>query len=486
MNIKSCEKKEKSSAEIIVGVDAEEFDSAIGKAYIKMRNQISVPGFRKGKAPRKIVEKMYGATVFHPDALEALMPAVLKIVADESELDIVGRPQISDVDVKDAGEGAEITVTVALYPEVTIGEYKGLTAVKPEAEVPESEVDGEVEAIRLRNARIDKTDRPAADGDIAVIDYEGFVDGVPFDGGKDEGYELELGSKTFIPGFEDKLLGMVAGEEREIDLVFPENYAEHLAGKPVVFKVKLGELKERILPEADDEFAKDVSEFDTLEEYRSDIREKLRKTRQADADAVFENRLMDKLVESLDAEVPEAMIEEQMDNSVETFAKRLAAYGMEPAAYLKAMKISPADFRENMRESSEKQVRIMLALEKIAELEAIELSEEEIENEYNEAAKRYNMELDKLKESVDEKDITRDLKVRRAAQVVVDSAVIDDNPEPTGEDAQEDAQDLQDAQRDAVDADKPKKAAVRKPKPKKDADAQDGEQTAQAEKGDEE
>lgn len=437
MNIKSCEKREKSEAEIVVEINTEEFDSAIGKAYIKIRNQIAVPGFRKGKAPRKIIEKMYGATVFHSDALDALIPSVMKTISEESGLRIIGFPQVTDVNIQDGNNGADITVAVAVYPEITLGEYKGLSAVKPAVEAPESEIDSEIAGMRLRNARIEKADRPAINGDVAVIDYEGFVDGEPFEGGKGADYELELGSGSFIPGFEEKIQGMTAGEQRDLELVFPDNYAEHLAGKPVVFKVKLNELKEKILPELDDEFAKDVSEFDTLDEYRADIREKLMKSRQTDADAIFENALMDKVVEAMEAEIPDAMIETQMDNSVESFARRLSTYGMDPAAYFQAMKVSPETFRENMRESSEKQVRVMLALEKIAEVEGIEISAEDIENEYKELAERYSMEVDKLKESVREEDVMQDLKVRRAAKVVVDSASAESAPESETNDAPE-------------------------------------------------
>ena len=468
MNIKSCEKKEKNEADIIVEVDAEEFESALGKAFIKNRNRISVPGFRKGKAPRKIIENMYGSSVFHNDALDILVPDAVRLVGTESELRIVGFPQATDLDFKDDNKGVDITITVAVYPEVAIGEYKGLSAVKPPVSALDSEIDYEVEAIRLRNASIDKVDRPAANGDIAVIDYEGFLDGEPFEGGKGENYDLELGSNSFIPGFEEKIIGMAAEEQRELELVFPDNYAEHLAGKQVVFKVKLNEVKEKILPDLDDEFAKDVSEFDTLEEYRADIKDKLLKSRQAEADAAFENAIMDKLAETIDAEIPEAMIEEQMEIAMNNFASQISSRGMDPSAYLQIMGITPEIFRENMRASSEKQVKVMLALEKIADTENVEVSDEDVESEYNDGAERYQMEIDKLKESVDRETILRDVKIRRAAKIVTDNAIAE---EPAEEMSAKEEDTPGEAGLSGKKAEKPEKPAAktRKPAEKKPA-----------------
>ena len=457
MNIKSCEKNEKNVAEIVIEVNKEELESAIVKAYNKSRNSISVPGFRKGKAPRKIIEKMYGDSIFHSDALDILLPSVLKIVAEESELRIVGFPQATDVDFKEGNDGVDITITASVYPEVALGEYKGLSAVKPVADVSDSEIDSEIEGMRLRNARIEKAERPAVNGDIAVIDFEGFIDDEAFDGGKGENYELELGSNTFIPGFEEKIQGMAAGEERDLDLVFPDNYAEELAGKAVVFKVKLHEVKEKILPELDDEFAKDVSEFDTLDEYKADIKENFMKSRQTDADIAFENALMDKLIESLDADIPDAMVEEQMEISMNGFANQISSYGMDPSTYLQMMNVTPEVFRENMRTSSEKQVKIMLALEKVAELEGIEVSDEDIENEYKEGAERYEMEIDKLKDSVSEETLIRDIKIRRAAQVVTDNATAKESTEADDTKAEKPVA-------------KPRKTAAKKPAAKQEPD----------------
>ena len=431
MNIKNSERKEKSMADIFVEVGAEELEKALMNAYFKSRGKIAVPGFRKGKAPRKTIERMYGSSVFHSDALDLLAPQAIDLIAAETDLRIVGFPRVTDVDFKDENAGLDITVSVAVYPEVTVGEYKGLSAVKTQPEAADSEIDSEIAGMRLRNARIEKAERPAVNGDIAVIDFEGFLEGEPFEGGKDENYELELGSNSFIHGFEEKLQGMSAGEEREIDLVFPDNYAEHLAGKPVVFKVKLNEVKEKILPDLDDEFAKDVSEFDTLDEYKADIRARLVAARQEEADVAFENALMDKLIEPLDFDIPDVMVEEQMEIAMNNFAAQVSAHGMDPSTYLRIMNISPEDFRENSRVTSERQVRIMLALEKIAELEGIEVSGEDIEKEYESGAEQYKMEIDKLKESVSEEVITRDVKIRRAAQLVTDSATAEE-PAPEG------------------------------------------------------
>ena len=465
MNIKSKEKKENSIVEILVEVSAEEFDTAVNEAFRKSRNSISVPGFRKGKAPRKIVERMYGASVFHEDALDIIMPKVLSLLDEQLDLKLVGMPHVTDVDIKEDNSGVDVTVSAAVYPEVTLGAYKGLSAVKPAAEVMESEIDGEIDGIRRRNARIEKADRPAVNGDIAVIDYEGFVDGETFEGGSSENYELKLGSGAFIPGFEEKVEGMAAGEERSIELMFPENYAEPLAGKPVVFKVKLIEVRENILPDLDDEFAKDVSEFDTLDEYKADIRERRLKIKREEADAAFENALIEKVVESLEADMPDAMVEEQMDNAMQNFTRQVTAYGMEPAAYLQMMNTTPEEFRENSRASSEKQAKMMLALEKIAELEDIKVSDEEIENDYKEASERYGMELDRVKETVPADTIASDIKLRRAAKIVVENAFAEDPPADTPEEIPDNGNRDPDTEGETAPADtakKPKKTADKK------------------------
>ena len=434
MNIKTCEKKENGDVTIVVDASPEEFESALSKAFIKNRNQITVPGFRRGKAPRRIIERMLGASTFHADALEVLMPDVAKFAEDESGLRIVGKPRFEDVDIKEDNSGVEFTLDVSVYPDVELGEYKGLQVAKPDAKVPESEVDAEIAGVRIRNAAMEKVDRPAVEGDTAVIDFKGFMDGAPFEGGQGENYELELGSNSFIPGFEEKLLGISAGETREIDLVFPEDYEEDMAGKPVVFEVTAHEIREKLLPELDDEFAKDVSEFDTFKEYKADIRERLEKTKQADSDAAYESALMDKVIESMEAKAPEAMIDEQHETMMRSFLSRLSSYGIQPEQYLQMMNMTPEMFGESMRVKSERQVRINLALEKIAELEGIEVSAEDIENDYKDAAERYGMDIDKLKENIKDSDVVSEIKTRRAIEIVKESAVSVDT-ETGGEEA---------------------------------------------------
>ena len=434
MKIRSTEKKEKNEVEIIVEIEPEELETSVNKAYHKNKNRIAVPGFRKGKAPRKMIEKMYGREIFLSDALDELLPETLRFAIKETEHNVVGYPKVSDVDIKDASAGAVVTLLAALYPDVKIGKYKGLKAPKAKVELPNSEIDKEIESARARNARIEKADRPAKDGDIAVIDFEGFVDNVAFEGGKGENYELTLGSGQFIPGFEDKVIGMKVGEERDLDLVFPEQYKEELAGKPVIFKVKLNEVKEKSLPDLDDEFAKDVSEFDTLKEYKADIKKRLQEERQKEVDETFETILIEKLTETLEADIPEAMIEEQLDTSMDALTRQISAYGMQPAQYMQMMGVTPEQFKERMRENSEKQVRASLALLKVAELEKLEIDEKELEEEFKSAADQYKMEVDKLKESVPREDIIRDLKLRKAAKIIADNAIAEEFKEPTGDD----------------------------------------------------
>lgn len=433
MNLKSCEKKEKSIAEIIIEISPEEFQAEINKVFIKNRNRILVPGFRKGKAPRKIIEKMYGVSVFQNDALETLLPEALNYAISESGLKLIEQPKITDIDIKDDGGGVDVMITAAVYPDIILGEYKGLSARKPSADVLESEIDENVEATRNRNARIEKTDRPAMDGDIVSIDFKGFVDGEPFKGGERKNYELTIGSRSLIPGFEEKLIGMSADEKRVLDLVFPASYEEHLAGKPVVFEVTLNEVKEKILPELDDEFAKDVSEFDTLEEYRASIRAEMENARQVEADDAFEEALLDLIVDGAQVDVPDIMVEKQMDKAVSNAKKQIAAYGIEFDDYMKMMETTPEAFRETTRALGLKQVTIALALEKIAELEGIEASREEIDDEYAKASVSMDKEIDELKETVSEESVVGEIKIRLASKFVIDNAIVDnsDIPEET-------------------------------------------------------
>jgi len=433
LNIKTSEKKEKGEMEIVVDVSPEEFEAAVGKAFIKSRNQITIPGFRRGKAPRKIIERMLGATTFHADALEALMPDVAKHVEDESGLRLVGRPRVEDFEIREDDGGVDFKIAVAVYPEVRLGEYKGIQEPKPDSKVPESEVDAEIAGVRIRNASMESVDRPAIEGDLVVIDYEGFIDGTPFEGGKDDGHELELGSGSFIPGFEEKLLGITAGEERDIDLVFPDDYEESLAGKPVVFRVKASEVREKLLPDLDDEFAKDVSEFDTFAEYKASIRETMEKKKKEEADAAYEDALMGRIVESMEVDVPEAMVDKQQEASMKSFMNRISAYGIEPEQYLQMTNTTPEEFNASMRTKSEYQVKVALALEKIAELEGIEVSAEDIEDDYTRAAEQYGMDIGDLKRSVKKDDVVSEIKSRRAAEIVRESANAQSAGDPEAE-----------------------------------------------------
>lgn len=422
MDLVNCEKKEKGIVDIIVRISPEEFESTISKVFAKNKNRLSVPGFRMGKAPRKIVEKKYGASIFHSDAIEMLLPQALSFAIQETKLKIIGQPQVADLVIKEDNAGADITITATVYPEVTLGNYKGLSVVKPDIMVLDSEIDNEINIIRNRNARYEKADRPLTDGDMAVIDYEGFVGGKPFEGGNGEDFELNIGSDTFIPGFEEKIIGMTVGEERSLDLVFPQDYNSPLAGKPVMFKVKLNEIKEKILPDLDDEFVKDVSEFDTLDEYKADIRKKLLVTRQKAADEDFESALLEKLINSMEVDIPDVFVEEEMDREVVNYTNYIKAYGMEFNEYLKMMNTTPEIFRESTRENSEKQVKIRFALEKIADLEGIEANDEQIEDEYIRVAANLNMEVDKLKESASKQRVAFDVKLQLASKFIIAGA----------------------------------------------------------------
>lgn len=432
MNVITCEKKDTKNAELTVVVTADEFDKAINEAYRKNKGQIAVPGFRKGKAPRKIIETMYGASVFYNDALDMILSTVCSHGVSESNIQTVGYPKILDVNIED-DKSVTVKYSVELYPEVTLGEYKGLKAVKPAVVVEESNIDSEIASVQLRNARIQTASRPAINGDTAVIDFEGFVDGVAFEGGKGEDYELVLGSNSFIPGFEAKINGMTVGEERDLDLVFPQEYKEDLAGKPVIFKVKLKEVKEKILPELDDEFAKDVSEFDTLQEYKDSIREKLTATKQTEAEKAFEDAVLNKLADSIECDVPDAMIEDFIDNQMENFKRQLTSYGMELDMYLNMMGTNVEGFRSNMLPNAIKQIKITLALEKIAEVEKFEPTEEEIEAYYGTMATKYGVEISVAKESVPTESIKREIMLNAASKLVTDNAIAEESTAETTE-----------------------------------------------------
>ena len=435
MNVKSVE-KENGKAKVVVEIDKAEFEQALNKAYAKCRKDIMLPGFRKGKAPRKMVESMYGATVFYEDAVNEIFPDIYTKAIVEQELKAVGSPSVSNMDTPDEG-GVVLTIETELYPEVTLGQYKGLEVPKHEVKVEESEVDAEVNRMAERNARIETVDRAAANGDTVVIDFEGFVDDKPFQGGKAEDYSLTLGSGSFIPGFEDALVGAVAGEERDVNVTFPEDYsAKELAGKPAVFKCKVHEVKESIKPELDDEFAKDVSEFDTLDALKDDIRTRFTKSRTEQNERAFESAAVQMAAANMTCSIPACMIDEQVDHQIEQFAYQLQSQGMKMEDYVKMVGGDLSSLRASMRPMAEQTVRSDILLSEIAHAENLEVTDEEVEEELKKLAEQYQMELDKVKAAVDTAAVKSDLMGRKAAKLITDSAVA---VAPTEEKKEDDA-----------------------------------------------
>ncbi len=420
MNLKNVE-KENGSATLVVEVEKEKFEAAIHQAYLKNRKNILVPGFRKGKAPRKVIEGMYGASVFYDDAINLVFPEVFQDAVKEADLKVVGMPSVTDMDVQ---EGVlTMTVKTDLYPEITLGEYKGLEVVKNEAKVTAAEVNADLKAMAERNARIQTVDRAAKNGDTVVLDYEGFKDGVAFEGGKGEAYSLKLGSGTFIPGFEDALVGVKAGEEKDIDLTFPENYgAADLAGKAVVFKCKVHEVKETLLPELDDEFAKDVSEFDTLKELKDDLKAKKLETKKKDVETEFRNAVLEQAVANMTVTVPASMINEQVDKNMQQFEYQMQMNGLRLEDYAKMLGTNVETLRNTMRPEAEEQVKMRLLLEKVAETENVEVADEDVDREYDRMVEEYGMELEQIKKFVAADDIRADLKLVRAGDLIVADA----------------------------------------------------------------
>ena len=421
MNVKSVE-KENGKAKVVVEIDKPEFEQALNKAYAKCRKDIMLPGFRKGKAPRKMVESMYGATVFYEDAVNEIFPEIYTTAIVDQQLKAVGSPSVSNMDTPDEG-GVVLTIETELYPEVTLGQYKGIEVPKREVKVEESEVDAEVNRMAERNARIETVDRAAQMGDTVVIDFEGFEGGKPFQGGKAEDYSLTLGSGSFIPGFEEALVGAVAGEERDVNVTFPENYAKELAGKPAVFKCKVHEVKESIKPELDDEFAKDVSEFDTLDALKDDIRTRFTKSRTEQNDRAFESAAVQMAAANMTCNIPACMIDEQVDHQIEQFAYQLQSQGMKMEDYVKMVGGDLSSLRASMRPMAEQTVRSDILLSEIAHAENLEVTDEEVEEELKKLAEQYQMELDKVKAAVDTAAVKSDLMGRKAAKLITDSAV---------------------------------------------------------------
>ena len=421
MTVKSCEKLEKSRVALTIETSAEEFEAAVNKAYLKMRGKINVPGFRVGKAPRKIIEKMYGAEVFYEEAVNIILPDAYEAAVKEQELEVVGYPQVElESCTKD---GVVFKCTVAVYPEVKLGQYKGLEAPKAEVKVVAADVNARLKEMADRNSRLVSVERAVKKGDTADIDFEGFDNGVAFDGGKGENFDLEIGSGSFVPGFEDQLIGMKAGEEKDIDITFPENYTPELAGKPVVFHVKVNEVKEKQVPAIDDEFAKDVSEFDTLKDLKADIKKKLTAERTESAQRAFEDVLMAKVAESIEAEIPTEMVELQAAQMTEGFKQQLASQGIPFDQYLKMTNTAEADFRKQAQGPAADQVKMDLAVEAIIKAEGLEASDEDVESEMKSVAEKYGMDLDTVKKYLRPEDVKEQVIREKVVKLVADSAV---------------------------------------------------------------
>lgn len=432
------EKLEKNMAKLTIEVSAEEFISGLEKAYQKNKNKISIPGFRKGKAPRKMIEKMYGAGIFYEDAANAVIPGAYSKAAAECGEEIVSRPSIDVVQIEE-GKPFIFTAEVALKPAVTLGEYKGLEVEKTEVAVSEEEVDKAVDKERENNSRmLDVDDRPVASGDMIKLDFEGSVDGVPFEGGKGTDYPLTIGSGSFIPGFEDQLIGAEIGAEVEVNVTFPEEYhAKELAGKPAVFKCKVNEIKVKELPEADDEFAQDVSEFNTLAEYKDDIRSKLLEKKTADARRQKENKAVAKAVENASMEIPNAMVMEQVQRMTDDFTRRIESQGISYEQYLQFTGATAAQMAEQMKPEALKRIQNSLVLEAIAKAENIEVPEEKLDAEIEKMAAAYKMEAAKLKELMgdyEKEQMKNDLAIQAAVDMITDAAVeVEKAEEPKAE-----------------------------------------------------
>ena len=424
MSLTKKELTDKNLYELEISVDHETFEAAVCRVYKKQVGKFNVPGFRKGKAPRSIIEKMYGKGFFYEDAINDVLPEAYESAIKEAELDVVGRPEF---DIKSIDEnGAVLTAKVYVKPEVEIKDYKGIKATRKVEPVTDEEINAEIATVQNRNSReIEVTDRAAANGDVATIDFDGYVDGVAFEGGKGENYNLKLGSGSFIPGFEDQVVGKNIGDSFDVNVTFPEDYhAKELAGKPAVFKVTIHKLSAVELPTLDDDFAKDVSEFDTFDEYKADLKAKIEKRHETAADNEVDEQLSVALMEKLEADIPECMFETETENFVRDYDNRLRMQGLDLKTYFQYTGMTLETLREQMRPQAERQVKLRLALEKIAALEALEATEEEINGEYESIANSYNVPVDQVKASIDASAIAEDMKVKKAMDLVKETAKI--------------------------------------------------------------
>ena len=421
------EKLEKNMAKLTVEVPAEDVEKAIQGAYQKTKKSINIPGFRKGKAPRQLIEKMYGKEVFYSDAVDAMLPKAYSDAVEECGEEIVSYPKIDVVQIE-SGKPFIFTAEVAVKPAVTLGEYKGIQVEKAPIEVTDEEIEAQVNKEREANSRtVTVEDRAVQKGDIATIDFEGFVDGVAFDGGKGENYDLEIGSNTFIPGFEDQLVGAEIGKELDVNVTFPEEYgAKELAGKEAVFKCKVNGIKVKELPEADDEFAQEVSEFDTLDEYKADIKAKLLKDKEDEAKRAKEDAVIGKIVENATMDIPDAMVEYQTQQMLDDFGRRMQSQGLSLEQYFQFTGMTKADYKEQMKPRALQNIQSRLVLEAVAEAEKLEATEEDLEKEYAKMAEQYKLDVDKVKEIFGEyqkEELKKDIVIQKAAELVTEAAV---------------------------------------------------------------
>ncbi len=421
MNVKNIERNG-NKATVVVEIDKELMEKGVNAAYLKARKQIMIPGFRKGKAPRKMIEAMYGAHVFYEDGLEEIFPEVYQAAIVDQDLKAIGRPSLEDMQISEDNI-VTLTLSTEVYPEVTLGQYKGLEVEKEEATVTDEQVAAELNRMQQNVASTETVERAAEMGDTANIDFEGFDNGVAFEGGKGDNFDLKLGSGSFVPGFEEQVVGMTAGEEKDIDITFPEDYHAELAGKAVVFHVKCNKVTATTLPELDDEFAKDVSEFDTLEELKADIRAKALENAQKQINSAFENACVEKAAENTTVEMPVALIESELDTQMDRFGYQLQMSGYSMEQYAKMMGGDVSTMRSAFRPQAEKQAKITVTLNKIVEEEGITVSEEEMEAEFASLAEQYQLEVAKVKEMVPASELTESLTTRKAVKVIVDSAV---------------------------------------------------------------
>lgn len=463
MSLKSSNKIEENVWELEVSVDGETFMNAVNKAYLQQRKKINVPGFRKGKAPRAFIEKMYGEAVFYEDALEIVYPDAVTAAIEEAKLDVIDTP--FDLEVPEMGkDGVVIKLKVTVKPEVKLGKYKGIKAVKKPAKVSAEDVKAHINNMLEQNSRIVtvETKRKVKKNDIAVIDFEGFVDGVAFDGGKAENYELTIGSNQFIPGFEDQIIGHKAGEEFDVNVKFPEDYHAELAGKDATFKIKLHEIKVKEVPALDDEFVKDVSEYDTVDELKKNVKEELEHKKMHEVEAEANNEVLDKLADLVTAVIPECMIEKKMDEDVQDFAYRLQMQGLDLKTYLKYIGSDEKTFREQYKDQAEKQVKLDLALEEIIKKEKLEVSDADLEEEYAQYAKAYNMDVEQIKKAIPAENIKPELLQRKAVDFVIENASFTEK-KPAAKKAAE-------PKEEKAAEEKPAKKTTKKAAAKKDAE----------------